>query len=243
MAVWAVLMLLALPALMLLGDAEKMRDPVGALNNVGVIRRYHEERARRRAQAVEAARFAAELRTAAVQAREAAVRWQAHWRAAEEHADGAWQAWRKAEQRFARTRAGAVYPVPDQARTPQEYADRETFLHRALRAAAKRGDLPATALAAAIAGRDGWDPRLHPVDQEIVVLRAVAGHRRRSHRRAVAAEQAAWQDARLAASTRDRLCREAVTAAARAAAVHRHLPDREFRIVLVGSRSWSRRLA
>jgi hypothetical protein len=108
------------------------------------------------------------------------------------------------------------------ARTPAEYAGRERFLHCAVSAAVNRADLPATALAEVLAGHGGWNPWLHPAEQERAVQLATVAHRRHLHLRAVMAEKAARHDAQLGLSTRDSLRRETAIAASRAAAV-RHL--------------------
>ncbi|KUL28009.1 hypothetical protein [Actinoplanes awajinensis] len=225
MVIWMVLMLAALPALALLSSPEAIRDPGAALMaSLGALRRYRAERDRARRQAVEATRFADEMQVAAVQADDAAQRWQDLWRQAAEHADGAWQDWQDAEQQVTRARAAAAFGPPWAARTPTEYVDRERFLHRAVRAAVQRGDLPSTALADALAARGGWDPRLHPVEQELVLLRAVADHRQRRYRRVATTERTARHDVRLAVAARDSLRHETSVAASAAAPLRRYLP-------------------
>ncbi|MEU4424500.1 hypothetical protein AB0F81_28095 [Actinoplanes sp. NPDC024001] len=201
------------------------------------------ERAQPHAEAVEAKRYADELSVAAVRAGEAAERWRAHWQQADQHAAEAWQAWQDAEQRLARTRAAAAFRPAHSFRTPAEFADRERFLPRALAAAVARGDLPATVLGDLAAGAGGWNPRLHPVEQELVVHRAVAAVRHHWFQQAVAAEQAAWHDAQLAATARDSLRREAWAAAERAAALHRHAPGRESRVAAARRPSWVQQTA
>ncbi|MEU4563205.1 hypothetical protein AB0F72_32910 [Actinoplanes sp. NPDC023936] len=231
-----ILLVLALPALLLLANPRALRDPrLATLETVGVLRRLRRDRSRRREQALEAVRYAAEVRVAAERAHNAAQRWQEIWRQAEEHAEGAWQAWRNAEEQLERTREAAAFPAPRSPQTPAEYADREQALRRMLQAAADRGDLPAEAVTMLQAAADrgelpagaagsravggeaavsgGWNPRSHPVEQELQVHRAIAAHRHRLYRQAVAAEQAAWHDAQLAAATRDSLRREWAAAA------------------------------
>ncbi|MBG0563005.1 hypothetical protein [Actinoplanes aureus] len=223
-AIWAILMLLTLPALIVLASPYGVRDPRRALiDSVAVLRlreeRREAERARRSEEAAQTVRYAGEIRVAADQAGYAAERWQGHWEAAAERVDTTWRAWQAADARWARSQAAAAFGTPFTARNPAEYAARERFLHQAVRAAAERGELPAGAVADALNGRGGWDARLHPVQQELAVQRAVAAHLASLHRRAVAAEQAAWHDAQLARRNRDSLRREAVVAEARAAAV------------------------
>ncbi|BAL88799.1 hypothetical protein AMIS_35790 [Actinoplanes missouriensis 431] len=204
-----ILLVLALPALLLLANPRALRDPrLATLETVGVLRRLRTDRSRRREQALEALRYAAEVRVATERAHHAAQRWQDIWRQSEEHVEEAWQAWQNAEDRLARTREAAAFPTPHAPQTPTEYADREQSLHRMLQTAAARGDLPTEAV---VGGH--WDPRLHPVEQELQVHRAIAAHRHRLYRQAVAAERAAWHDAQLAVATRDSLRREWAAAA------------------------------
>ncbi|WP_436535322.1 hypothetical protein [Actinoplanes sp. HUAS TT8] len=224
--IWAVLMMLSVPALLLLGSPQAMRSPRVALDTLGLLPRWRAEQERNRREALEKARFADEVRVAAIRAQDAAQRWELHWQQAEEESGKAWQSWQMAEQRVRRVRAGAAWSVPENGRKPQEYADRERFLHRAVKAAAERGDLPAATLADVYTGRGGWDPRLHPAQQELVVLRAIARHREWVFQQAAAAERSAWHDAQLAGSARASLRREAADAAEKAAAVRRHLPSR-----------------
>jgi hypothetical protein len=221
-AIWALLMLLSLPAMLLLASPEAVRDPRRfLLDSWSVVRRHRAQRAGQQREAEHAVRFADELTVAAERAGQSATRWYEHWQQAEQGAETAWQAWQEAEQTAARSRAAAAFAMPA-ARTPAEYADRERFLHRAVGDAVGRDDLPAAAMAGALAGRGGWDARLHPVEQQLVLDRAVAAHRYHRYRQAVTAEQTAWHDTQLAHSTRDSLRREATVAVAEAAAV-RHL--------------------
>ena len=219
MAIWVVLMLLTLPALVVLARPEGVRDPGRALLETALFvwqagERREARRAQRAAEAAQAARYAEEVRVAATQATEAVDRWQAHWQAAADRVDATSAAWQAAGARWARSRATAAFGTPWTPRTPAEYAARETFLHREVRAAVDRGELPGEAADDVLAGRAGWDPRLHPVAQELVVHRACAEYLERAHRAAVAAERAAWHDVQLARRSRDSLCREAALAEA-----------------------------
>ncbi|AEV84082.1 hypothetical protein ACWT_3059 [Actinoplanes sp. SE50] len=228
-AIWLVLLLFALPALLLLANPQAVRHPREfALEALGL--------ARSRREAAELARYAEEIQVAADRADHAAQRWQEHRQRAETHAADTWHAWQAAEQRLTRARAAAAFAPPDSPRTAAEYADRERFLHRSVRAAVDRGDLPSAALPAAIAGRDGWNPRLHPADQELILLTAVTAHRRTIHRQATVAERTAAHDARLAAATRHSLRREAAT-------LRRFLPAPERRTAPSLARAWVQRTA
>ncbi|BBH68481.1 hypothetical protein ACTI_51660 [Actinoplanes sp. OR16] len=235
--IWAVLMVLSLPALLVLASPQAVRDPLrAATETFGFLRRYRQEREQRQEEAVAAVRYAGEIAVAADRAGVAAQRWHECWRQADEHASLAWQRWQDAEQQLTRVRAGAAFRPAWSSRTPSEYADRESFLLRTVGAAVSRGDLPADALT-------GFDPRLHPVEQELAVQRAIVAHRWELHLRAQEAEKAAWHDSQLATATRDSLRRETGEAAAQAAALYRHLPRRDSRVVQARGFGWAARTA
>jgi hypothetical protein len=219
-AIWAALMLLCLPAVFLLASPQSLRHPrLALLDVVGAVRRRGEVRRRLQAEAVETIRYADEMRVAADQAISAAQRWEQRRDRAAAQSAAAWQAWQDADSELTRLRAAAAWGNPWTAPTPAEYADRERYLHRAVRSAAARGDLPADALTSG-----AWDARLHPFDQDVAVARAVVAHRRETCRLAAAREVTAAHDAQLAARSRDSLRREFAAAAVRAAAVHHLAP-------------------
>ncbi|BCJ44746.1 hypothetical protein GCM10010168_15590 [Actinoplanes ianthinogenes] len=182
------------------------------------------ERLRQQAGAVRAVRYAEEVRVAAERAGYAADRWQEHWEAASERVDAAFRAWQAADSRVLRSRRAAAFGTPWTVQSPAEYADRERHLHLAVRAAAERGELPTSAVADALTGRGGWDARLHPVDQELVIQRASAAHLEAVWKRAVEAERLAWRDAQAARRNWQSLCQEGILAAAQATAVRHLLP-------------------
>jgi hypothetical protein len=215
--IWASLMLLALPALALLASPTGVRNPGPALlQALRVVVRPGEGRRRRRREVDEIVRYAGEVHVAAQRAERAAELWQEHWREADTRVGEEWQAWQEAGERLERARAGAAFRLPFSAPTPTEYAGRERWLHRAVRDAAGRGDLPASAVGDSLTGR-GWDARLHPIEQERVLLEAVVAHRWSLYQEAVAAEQTAWHDVHLARHTRDDLRTESDLATERAA--------------------------
>jgi len=223
-AIWGTLMLLCLPAVFLLASPHSLRHPrLALLDVVGAVRRRGEDRRRRQAEAVETLRYAEEMRVAADQAITAADRWQQRRDRAASRTASAWQAWQDADSTLTRLRAAAAWGTPWTAPTPAEYADRERYLHRAVRAAVTRGGLPESALTDALAGR-GWDPRLHPLDQDLAIAHAVVAHRRDCYDRAAAAEATATHDAHLAIRSRDSLRREYIAAAVEAANVHHLAP-------------------
>lgn len=220
--IWATLTVLTLPALLLLGSPDGMRHPrLAAREIVAALRGHREELRRQAAEAARAARYAEEVRVAADRAAAGAERWQQVWQRSADEVDGAWQAWLGADARLRNLVAAAAWGPPVPVRTCDEYAARERFLHRAVAAAAGRGDLPPAAVADAPAGRNGWDARLHPVDQELVIARASVVWLWQRYQQAVAAERAAWHDAELARRTRDSLVREAA-----ATVVHAEAPVR-----------------
>jgi hypothetical protein len=215
-AIWATLMLLTFPALLLLGSPTALRHPWQAARDaVASLRGHGDRRLRHAVEVAQAARLADEVRVAADRAAAAADRWQERWQEAADERNVAWQRWLDADARLRTVRAAAAWGTPWSVQTCAEYAARERFLHRAVAAAAGRGELPAAAVADALAGRNGWDARLHPVEQELVITRASAAWLRQRYETAATAEQAARHDADLARRTRDSLRFEATDAAAR----------------------------
>jgi hypothetical protein len=226
-AIWAGLILLSFPAMLLLGSPNVLRNPlraareaVAALRDRGVGRRQLAE------VAAESARLADEVRVAADRAASNADRWQQLWQQSTDELGAAWQAWLDADARLRTGLVAAGWGTPWSVPTCAEYASRERFLHRAVTAAADRGELPADAIADAQAGRNGWDARLHPVEQELVIARTSAAWLRHCYETAVAAERAAWHDADLARRTSDSLRHEATTTTAAAARHAGRLPAR-----------------
>ena len=223
--IWATLMLLTLPALLLLGNPTGLRHPRQAVQEMlAALREPREQRRRQAEKATRTIQFAEEVRVAADRADASCERWQQRWQTAADELNAAWQAWLDADERLRDGLAAAAWGRPWSAPTCQEYAARERFLHRAVTAAADRGDLPAAATADALAGRNGWDARLHPLDQELVVGRASVAWLRQRYERAAVAEQTAWHDADLARRASASLRHEATTIAAQAA--QRHSPSR-----------------
>ncbi|WP_127502589.1 hypothetical protein [Actinoplanes solisilvae] len=225
MAIWATLLLLTFPALLLLGSPEAMSRPrhsaqqfVVALRGRGAeLRRRAEEAARAdqqaTAEATRAQQYAAEVRVAADRADAAAQQWQELWERSETDRDDAYRAWLEADAGLRTAAAAAAWGTTWSLRTPDEYATRERFLHREVSAAVARGDLPAEALTDALAARNGWDPRLHPADQQLVIARASVAWRRHRYDQAVAAERRASHDVEKARRAASSLRHESRTAA------------------------------
>ncbi|MFJ6198737.1 hypothetical protein [Micromonospora sp. NPDC092111] len=160
----------------------------------------------------ERARYAGEVAVAADRATATAGRLRAEWLAVQDEVESAWQALESAEADVRRLAAAATMPLPRTVRTPAEYADRERWLHQAAVAAHRRGELSNTQLDDVFAHRNGWDPRRHPVEQELVLRRAARDHLAARHRAAVEREQAAWRAADLAGTAARSLRDEAFAA-------------------------------
>ncbi|MGC4804686.1 hypothetical protein [Micromonospora sp. DT233] len=157
-------------------------------------------------------RYAEEVATAAQRAAVTAGRLRAEWLAAQEEAEAAWQACEAAEAAVRRLAGAAAHRRPLTERTPAEYADRERYLHRAALAAYWRRELSEEQLSDVFAHRGGWDPRLHPVEQELVLRRAVRDHLHARQQAARVREQAAWRTAEQAAVAARSLREEAFAA-------------------------------
>jgi hypothetical protein len=193
MIIWVILIALTVPAMLLLTNQDRLHDPRAAFRDVVAALRTRGGLAalrREQAEAVEAARFADEVRACAERADAATAQWQRHLEQAEQEQLAAWQAWLDADSRLRRSLTATAFGTPWSVRTCEEYAARERFLHHAVTTAAKAGDLPTAAVADALAARNGWDPRLHPLEQELVVHRAAARHRWHRYQLAATAQQA-----------------------------------------------------
>ncbi|MEO3745633.1 hypothetical protein [Plantactinospora sp. B5E13] len=239
MTIWVVLMGLAAAATVGLlmrprpsgaGTTDPATDgaePDGAVPAGGTpVLRVEEQRRRALAsRALELHRYAEEVTVAAERSTVTAQRRRDEWLAAQEQAEAAWQAYEAADAAARRVAAAAVLPEPRTPRTPAEYADRERYLHRAAMAACTRKELSVLQLSDALANRNGWDPRRHPVEQEIVLRRTVRDSLFAAHRAAAERERAAWRDAEVAAEAARTLREEAFAAAARAEEFRRWLPS------------------
>jgi hypothetical protein len=165
--------------------------------------------ARHQGAASDLRRYAEEVSVAAERAMIRAERTRAQWLAAADEAEAAWTAFESADAEVRRLAAAAVLPEPWTPRTPAEYADRERYLHNAAMAAASRGELPVLKLSDALANRNGWDPRRHPVDQELILGRARRDAALGAYRAAAGRERAAWRDCEIAAVAAQSLRTEA----------------------------------
>ncbi|MFC4148762.1 hypothetical protein ACFO0M_21105 [Micromonospora mangrovi] len=165
-------------------------------------------------EARERARYAQEVAVAAERAAATAERRRTEWLAAQEAVEEAWQAYERFEADVRRLAAAAALPLPRTVRTPAEYADRERWLHRAALDAQWRGEITVQQLSD-ILGHVGWDPRRHPVEQELLLRRMVQQNLLTRQQAAREREQAAWRAAELAAAAARSLRDEAYAATGR----------------------------
>jgi hypothetical protein len=204
-AIWSGLLLLALAVLAALVARPERETPAEA---GPVPDRAAEEAAR----LADLRRYADEVAVAAAGAAQTARRRREQWLRAHDEVDRAWRAYDEAESAARRFAGAAVLPAPRTPRTPAEYAVRERWLHHAAMAAHWHGELSARQLADVLAHRNGWDPRRHPAEQEIVLARVVRDGRLAGYRTAADREQRAWRDAELAAEAARALAGEAYAA-------------------------------
>ena len=167
------------------------------------------------AEAVDRRRYAEEVAVAAAGAATTAKRRRAAWLTAQERLERAWIGYDEADAAARRFAGAGALPTPQTPHTPAEYAARERYLHRAAMAAYWRGDLTMAQLGDVFGHRRGWDPRRHPVEQEVLISRVVRDARLADYQVAANSERAAWRDAELAAESARTLAEEAYAAAAR----------------------------
>ncbi|QDY07423.1 hypothetical protein FJK98_09750 [Micromonospora sp. HM134] len=206
-AIWSLLLVLALTGLAVLvarperdqaTDVTAVVPPPDAPPPVADLRRYAEE-----------------VAVAAAGAAQTARRHRAAWLAAQDTLDRAWQEYDEAETAARRFTGAGALPSPRTPRTPAEYAGRERWLHQEAVAAHWRGELSVERLRDVFAHRDGWDPRRHPVEHEVMLARAIREDRRAAYRAAAWRERVAWRDAELAAEAARSLAAEAYAATQR----------------------------
>jgi hypothetical protein len=156
-------------------------------------------------------RFADRLEAAATEAAAAAGRRRAEWLAAQQAVDESWAAYEQASDDARRIAATTAFPLMSRRRKPGDNIDRQRYLHRAATELCRKQDLSIAQLNDVFAHR-GWNPRLHPVQQEAELHNAVRAHRFEAYQRAVEIERAAWRGAEAAAETLRGLRAEAAAA-------------------------------
>ncbi|CCH17273.1 hypothetical protein [Micromonospora lupini] len=209
-AIWSALFLLALTVLAVLvarperdSPASEPAPPAPTPREVAA------------AEVADLRRYAEEVAVAAARAAQTARRRRADWLITQEEAQGAWSRYDEADTAARRLAGAGALPTPRTPHTPAEYAARERYLHRAAMAAHWRGELTMAQLADVFGHRRGWDPRRHPVEQEVRLIRAIRDARLADHRAAAERERSAWRDAELAAESARALAEEAYAATAR----------------------------
>ncbi|MER7891492.1 hypothetical protein ABTX15_16865 [Micromonospora sp. NPDC094482] len=208
-AIWSVLLVLALTVLTVLVARPERDRPDDTPPAVPT------ERELAAADAADLRRYADEVTVAAAGAAQTARRRRADWLAAQAEAERAWTAYDEAETAARRFAGAGAFGSPRTPHTPAEYAARERHLHRSATAAHWRGELTLRQLGDVLAHRDGWDPRRHPVEQEVLLARVIRDGKLAEHRAAAQRERSAWRDAELAAESARTLAAEACAAAAR----------------------------
>ncbi|MGK5739526.1 hypothetical protein [Micromonospora sp. URMC 103] len=209
-AIWSGLLVLALVVLtVLVARPERDRPEDDAAPAVP------SDRELAAAEAADLRRYAEEVAVAAAGAAQTARRRRGEWLSAQTDLERAWAAYDEAETAARRFAGAGSLSTPRTPRTPAEYAARERHLHRAAAAAHWRGELTLHQLGEVFGHRNGWDPRLHPVEQEVRLTRVVRDTRLADYRAAQERERAAWRDAELAADAARALSAEAYAARAR----------------------------
>ncbi|MFJ6154700.1 hypothetical protein [Micromonospora profundi] len=213
-AIWSALLLLTLTVLAVL-VARPERDGSATERDGEAAEPAPTAREAAVAEAADLRRYAEEVAVAAARAAQTARRRRAAWLTAQEQVEQTWARYDEADALARRFAGAGALPTPRTPRTPAEYAIRERYLHRAAMAAYWRGDLTMRQLGDVFGHRHGWDPRRHPVEQEVLISRAARETRRADYEAAAGRERAAWRDAELAASAARALAEEAYAAAAR----------------------------
>jgi len=225
-AIWLALILLAVVALFALALPRGVHRPrqISAWLAAGAAQKRAEAE-RRAAEAAETIRYAEEITVAARGAANTAERRREECQRAQAAVEDAWQAYQRADAALDRARRAAAYGLPETELTDEERADRAQALRRSAQAAYRRGDLSDTQLLDALTHRNGWDPALHPVEQELILARAAVRHRFAGYQAALDAEQAAWQASDIATAAVRSLRMEVASAEALAEAARAVLPE------------------
>ncbi|WP_435209345.1 hypothetical protein [Micromonospora sp. bgisy143] len=209
-AIWSALFLLALTVLaVLVARPERDSPPADHTPPTPTARETAA------AEIADLRRYAEEVAVASARAARTARRRRADWLVAQDEAQRAWTAYDEADSAARRVATAGALPTPRTPHTPAEYAARERYLHRAATAAYWRGELTMAQLGDVFGHRRGWDPRRHPVEQEVLLIRAIRDARLAEHRTAAERERTAWRDAEVAASSARALAEEAYAAAVR----------------------------
>jgi chromosome segregation ATPase len=190
-----------------------------------IKRRRQEDAARRAAARDDQMRYADEIAVAVHGAESTVERLRADCTQAQERVSASWQSYQEAGVRLDRARKAAAFVSQERV----DPAERERALRRAAQAAHRRGDLSDTQLLDALTHRNGWDPALHPVEQELVIAKASVRHHAARHRDALDAEAEAWRAAGVATAAVRTLRQELIAARHTSAPVEPPAPAVETR--------------
>ncbi|GGK95682.1 hypothetical protein [Mangrovihabitans endophyticus] len=223
--IWLVLIILALLAIGGLALPSGVRRPQQVSEWLAEsARRKRDDADRLVAEAAEATRYAEEIAVAVRGAAATAERRREDCQQAQGRVDAAWTAYQAADGKLDRARRAAAYAAPVSIPTEQERAE---SLRRSAQAAHRRGDLSDEQLMQALTHQAGWDPALHPVEQELVLARAAAAHRFRLYQEALEDENESWRASDIATAAVRSLRKEATTAETLAEAARAALPEQE----------------
>lgn len=183
------------------------------------------EMERRAAEAQEIIRYAEEIDVASHGATVTAERRREQCVEAQAAVERAWQAWQDADTALERARRATAFRSDAEAENPLSDEDRAQALRRAAESAHRRGDISDDQLMDALTHRNGWDPSLHPLEQELVLARATVEHRFDLYQRSLDAEDEAWKLADVATAAVRTLRQEVTAAKLRADAARDALPE------------------
>ncbi|MFC0532514.1 hypothetical protein [Phytohabitans kaempferiae] len=178
-------------------------------------RRLRSRRESAAARQAELCRYAEEVAVAAGRAAVTAERRRAEWAAVSRTQEAAWRAYDEAAEAALRAIQAEAFGIPDTPSTVDEMAARRRYLERSAMAAYRRGDLTVEQFGDVLAGRDGWDARRHPFEQETRLLVARRDRLRRACETLSEVEGAAWRAAEVAVAAKHSLDAEALAAALR----------------------------
>jgi hypothetical protein len=178
-------------------------------------------------------RYAAEVAVAASRAAVTAERRRQEWRAVHNAQAAAWRAYEAADRAARRAILAAAFPIPegdDPAVSAEEARWRERYLLRAATSAYHRGELTIEQLSAAMMHRDGWNPHLHPIEQDLILRCTGRSRLLRTYQEVSEIERIAWHQAEMAAVAQRSLNEEAFAAALRAHRAQHPVPARARRL-------------
>jgi hypothetical protein len=212
LGIWSLLLLVAVGIFAIL--IAPPRKPKAAM--VSPVQGPALKRTRLTAEAQDLSRHATRLNAIAEQAEQIAGKRRSDWLSALAQSDQTWQAFSTGEAEARRLLSTLALPEPLTPKTPAEYAEREKYLHRSAMRACSHRELSALELSDALAHRNGWDPTLHPLEQEVALRKRVRDSLFTAHQIALGKEAKAWDSAQLAATAARNLRQEAFRAASQA---------------------------